>query len=183
MEILKFHQGGVKINIITNYYFKALKSKVVLYHSKFSIQEVFMCKELLEVFNGKVALNKKVFPDNQPLINNIATAIRLGGKGIASKPTNFPVKVAKQILEIYNINNNYYDFSCGWGVRMLSALSLGINYYGSDPNIELVEQLNSLEKEYKKVTRVDTGVKIFPQGSEIFIPELEVKIGDRKSVV
>lgn len=177
LEILKFHQGGVKTNIITNYYFKALMSKVVLYHSKFSIQEVFMCKELLEVFNGKVALNKKVFPDNQPLINNIATAIRLGGKGIASKPTNFPVKVAKQILEKYNINNNYYDFSCGWGVRMLSALSLGINYYGSDPNIELVEQLNSLEKEYKKVTRVDTGVKIFPQGSEIFIPELEGKIG------
>ena len=60
---------------------------------------------------------------------------------------------------------------------MLSALSLGINYYGSDPNIELVEQLNSLDKEYKKVTRVDTGVKIFPQGSEIFIPELEGKIG------
>ena len=136
-----------------------------------------MCKELLEVFTGKVALNKKVFPESQPLIRNITTAIRLGGKGIASKPTNFPVKVAKQILEKYNVNNNYYDFSCGWGVRMLSALSLGINYYGSDPNTELVEQLNSLEKEYRKVTRADSLVELYPQGSEIFIPELENKIG------
>ena len=177
LEILKFHQGGIKTTLITNYYFKALMSKVILYHSKFSIQEVFMCKELLEVFTGKVALNKKVFPESQPLIKNITTAIRLGGKGIASKPTNFPVKVAKQILDKYNVNNNYYDFSCGWGVRMLSALSLGINYYGSDPNTELVEQLNSLEKEYRKVTRVDSLVKLYPKGSEIFIPELENKIG------
>ena len=177
LEILKFHQGSIKTTLITNYYFKALMSKVILHHSKFSIQEVFMCKELLEVFTGKVALNKKVFPESQPLIKNITTAIRLGGKGIASKPTNFPVKVAKQILDKYNVNNNYYDFSCGWGVRMLSALSLGINYYGSDPNTELVEQLNSLEKEYRKVTRVDSLVKLYPKGSEIFIPELENKIG------
>ena len=68
LEILKFHQGGIKTTLITNYYFKALMSKVILYHSKFSIQEVFMCKELLEVFTGKVALNKKVFPESQPLI-------------------------------------------------------------------------------------------------------------------
>ena len=61
LEILKFHQGGIKTTLITNYYFKALMSKVILYHSKFSIQEVFMCKELLEVFTGKVALNKKSF--------------------------------------------------------------------------------------------------------------------------
>ena len=46
LEILKFHQGGIKTTLITNYYFKALMSKVILYHSKFSIQEVFMCKEL-----------------------------------------------------------------------------------------------------------------------------------------
>lgn len=176
-EMMKFHKGGVKISLITDYFFKNLMSKVVLYHAKFSIEEVFECKELLEIFIGKVFSNENVFPTNQPLIKNIGTAFRLSGKGVASKPSNFPVKVAKFILEKYNINNNYYDFSCGWGVRMLSSLALGINYYGSDPNIELVEQLNLLHKEYKKINTLDSSVKIYPQGSEIFIPELENKIG------
>lgn len=103
--------------------------------------------------------------------------MRLGGKGVASKPTNFPISTIDYILKNYNVNNNYYDFSCGWGVRMLSAMRNNINYFGTDPNYMLVDRLNKLHKDYDEINKTKTNVNIKCQGSEIFIPEWEGTIG------
>ena len=176
-QFITIKNGGTKNDKITNYYFKDLMSKVKIYSCKWSVEDVFNCKDLVAFFKSKTLENKDVFPDEHSTIKKIETAIRLGGKGYAKKPTNFPFKTIDQILEKYNVNNNYYDFSCGWGVRLTSALKNKVNYYGTDPNYLLTERLQQLQKDYKNIVNENTIVDIRTQGSETYVPEWENKIG------
>lgn len=176
-QFISISKGGVKNDKITNYYVKDLMAKTKIYYNKWSIEDVFECKELVEFFISKTLDNKKIFPDTDSQIKKIETAMRLGGKGVASKPANFPIKTVDEILEKYNINNNYYDFSCGWGARLTSALKNKVNYFGTDPNYLLTERLNNLANDYKTTTNTNTIVDIRTHGSEDFVPEWENTIG------
>lgn len=177
-EFINLKMGKVKYTNIERYYFRELMSKVVLHHSKWSIEDVFNYKELLESFYDKTFKNEKVYPQDKPLISNVETSFRLGGKGVASKPSNFPIKHADEILKLYNVNDNYYDPSCGWGVRLMSALRNDVNYYGTDPNYLLVDQLKTLAHDYKKVNGDnDKTVDIRPTGSECFQEDWVGKMG------
>lgn len=118
-EFINLEKGGTKNSNITNYYVKDLMAKTKIYYNKWSIEEVLQCKELVETFVAKTRTNEKVYPRTNSLIKNIETAFRLGGKGACSKPANFPIKTVDEILSKYNKNNNYYDFSCGWGGETL----------------------------------------------------------------
>lgn len=164
-------------NFITNYYFKDLMYDTKVYHSKWSISEMLQCKELVGVFVSKIKSNSVVFQQDKPVVHNLQRVLQLGGKGIASMVSNFPMDIADMILENFNTNNNYYDFSCGWGVRLTSAMKHCINYYGTDPNYLLVDRLIDYAELFKKETLCRSKVEIYCQGSEIFIPELENKIG------
>ena len=175
-QLKKIHNGGTQMNKIVDYFLKFVMGEVVVGNSKWSVNDVFKSKDVMEYFYSKSLLNEKVFNSDSKM-KNIMTAIRLGGKNVATKATNFPIKSVREILELYNVNNNYYDFSCGWGARMLGSLSCGINYYGTDPNYMLTKRLKLIEIAYKQANNVDTIVDIKTQGSEIFIPEWENKIG------
>ena len=170
-------KGGTQVNHIVNYYMKDLMAKVLVHYNKWTIEEVLKCKPLIEFFVGKSSKNKKVFPETYSLCKKIETAFRLCGKGVCSKPANFPMKSIDGLLEQFNVNNKYYDFSCGWGVRLLSSLKHKVEYYGTDPNFLLCERLNQIANDYKEITQDDIKVSIYPQGSEILIPELIGQIG------
>lgn len=114
-EIISLYNGGVKNSNITNYFVKDLMAKTKIWYNKWSIEDVFNSHDLLSHFYYKSKINKKIFPDTNSEIKNIETAFRLGGKGVASKPANFPIKTVDKVLNKYNINNIYYDPSCGWG--------------------------------------------------------------------
>lgn len=176
-QFLSIANGGTINNEITNYYVKDLMCKTRIYYNKYSIEDVFNCKQLVEHFYAKVQENKKVYHDTDSDIKKIETAFRIGGKGIASKPANFPIKTIDMILKKYNVNNNWYDFSCGWGARLTGALKNKVNYYGTDPNYLLTERLEQLAKDYNETTWQKLNYDIRTQGSEIFIPEWENKIG------
>ena len=176
-QFVALSKGGIKNNHITNYYVKDLMAKTLIYFNKWSIEEVFEHKPLVEFFMGKANNNKKVFPDTMTNCQKIETAFRLCGKGVASKPANFPIKTIDEILENYNVNNYYYDFSCGWGARLTSALKNNVHYFGTDPNYLLTERLEQLAVDYHKTINNNTIVDIRTQGSEEFIPEWENKIG------
>lgn len=176
-QFRQLSKGGTQNNIITNYYVKDLMAQTKIYYNKWSIADCFECKDLLCFFYDKIFSNDKVYPRSKSDIINIETAFRLGGKGIASKPANFPIKVVDYILEKYNTNNNYYDFSCGWGARLTSALKNKVNYYGTDPNYLLTERLKQLASDYKDTIGVDNAIDIRTQGSEIFNPDWENKMG------
>lgn len=176
-EFINISAGKTKVANITNYYYKDLMAKVRIYSCKWSIEDVFNCKPLLGLFYQKTFGNKKIFPDSHSDIKKIETAIRLGGKGYAKKPTNFPLKTANEILEKYNVNGNYYDYSCGWGIRLLAALKNNVNYYGTDPNDLLTTRLLNMAWDWKEVVGSSPFIDIRTQGSEVFNPDWENKIG------
>ena len=88
--------------------------------------------------------NKKIYPPNKELIKNFETSLRISGGRVTMNPSNYPIKSADYIINKYNVNNNYYDFSCGWGIRLLSSLKANVNYFGTDPNPLLVKRLKVL---------------------------------------
>lgn len=175
-QLQNLSNNGIMVDKITRYYFKDIMAKVYIKGSKWSVEDVFNSKEILGMFKARTQTNTKIF-DSPNLITNIETAIRLGGHNIASMPPNFPIKAARNITNKYNINNNWYDFSCGWGVRLLCAMSSKINYFGTDPNYLLTERLAQLTEDYRQNIGLTTKVDIRTQGSEIFIPEWENAIG------
>ena len=168
-NLKKVATGGKKLTDIERYYFRDLMAKVKMHHSKWSIEEFMECDDLIKHAFAKIKGNNRLYYGTD--IVNLEKYFNLGGKGAAAKPTNFPISTADEILKLYNVNNKYYDYSCGWGVRMLSALRNGIEYYGTDPNYLLTERLEELHKDYDKVNGVNTFAKIYTQGSEVFIPE------------
>lgn len=176
-QMLSIWSGGTKSNLITAYYVKDLMIKTQVYYSKWTVEDVFNYKPLLEWVWGKIHKNRKLFPESNSDISNIEKVLQIGGKGVATKPTNFPIKTVDYVLQNYNINNNWYDFSCGWGARLTGALKNRVNYFGTDPNYILVERLKELANLYKETTFSGGSVDIRAQGSEHFIPEWENRIG------
>ncbi len=88
------------------------------------------------------------------------------------------MRAADLIYEKYNKNGVVYDFSCGWGIRLLSALKHKIQYIGTDPNYILCERLESLYSDWHdNIDLKAPACTIYPHGSEIFISKLENKIG------
>ena len=177
-QMKTLHKGGTRMNLVYDNYFKEVMSKAIGTRASWSIWDGLQNKEIMEYFNGKVADNKKVFPDTMSLAKKIETAFRLCGIRYCVKLPNFPLKVAADVISRYNVNGNYHDYSCGWGSRLLGALKNNVNYFGVDPNEELVERLRECGRDYKTANPECTAnVEIRCQGSQTFVPEWEGKMG------
>lgn len=171
-------QGKTRINDIYAYYFERVASKTTLYHSKFSIWETLQSNELIQVFLNKSKLNDKVFSSDD-IVKNFKTSIRLGGKGITAKATNFPLKECIVLIKKYIADNKfpvYIDTSAGWGVRMLASAMLDINYIGFDVNDELILKLNEFGKDIQEI-KPNWKFKILPQGSQ-YLNENCINVAD-----
>ena len=183
-EMFNIGKGFSNIKSVTDYYYRDLMYECVTYNAKFSIYEVICNKTLVSFIDYITQRRHKYFyanytPDSS---DGVREAFRqffaTGGNHIARSVGQFPLDTVFYILNKYNVNNNYYDFSCGWGSRLAGALSKNVNYYGTDPNYKLTERLNNYIQDYRKVVHQSTSdAKIFTQGSEFFIEELRGKIG------
>lgn len=101
--------------------------------------------------------------------SEIRTSMELIGGGVA---TNFPPMKAKALYEKYvPVNGIIYDFACGFGGRMLGALSSKNNYkyFGVEPNSETFESLSVLGSYIEQATDRDKIFKVYKQGSEDFM--------------
>ena len=165
---LKTHRT-IKMNHVYNYYFYELMADCKIKGNKWTINEFMQSNDLIRYAMGRIKDNPEFFDGNT--IDNIKTFFRVSSKGAARKLSNFPLKTINSLLKEYR-PENYYDFSCGWGVRMLSAIRNNVNYYGTDPNTRLTVALKEILKEYG----FNNFDNIYNHGSEIFIPELENKI-------
>lgn len=177
-ELVKVKNGGLKISNITGYYFLSLMYDARNGQDAWSINEALQNKQIMEYFNGKCAVNQKVFPLDAPLGERVLTAFRLCGIRCCRKVPQFPLKAINELLDRYTTpGDNYLDFSCGWGVRALSALVHHVNYFGTDPNKPLVDKIYEMVDDYKDATASYSGkVDIRPIGSEIFVPEWRGKM-------
>lgn len=100
--------------------------------------------------------------------SEIRTSLELIGGNVA---TNFKPMVAKALYEKYVPKNGIIlDSSCGFGGRMLGALSSKNNYtyIGTEPCTETFANLNILGKEIEKVTGRSNSFKVICKGSEEF---------------
>lgn len=70
------------------------------------------------------------------------------------------------LIEKYNRNGVVYDFSCGWGSRMLGTIRNGVKYCGTDPNYLLVDRLKQMAADYASTTHSSVDIDIRTQGSE-----------------
>lgn len=175
-QMTAFHVGGSRIDRIYSYFFKSTAYKTRLIYNNWSIDEALAHKPLMEFFAGKVADNKKVYPDTMPLWKKIETAFRLCGFRTCSKPSNFPLKAIDGLLKDWcPAGGTYLDYSCGWGVRMLASLRKGVRYIGIDPNHELVAELVRCYRMYREVNSAGDA-DIHCTGSEEFIPSLEGRV-------
>jgi hypothetical protein len=99
----------------------------------------------------------------------ILRCLRLIGGGVA---TNFHAMKSKAIYEKYCPKNGIiYDYSCGFGGRMLGALSSKNNYryFGVEPSSETFKWLNELGKYIELATNRDNIFKIYCKGSEEYL--------------
>ena len=173
-QLASLPHGGDDIGKIYAYYVRDIAYKTRLVYNNWSIDEALRHKPLMEFFAGKVEENKKVFPDTLPLWKKIETAFRLCGFRTCSKPANFPIGAIDSLLRRFCPDGgNYYDFSCGWGTRLLSSLRNRVAYFGTDPNDELVPKLREMADEYRRVCHEEVPSDIRCAGSETFIPEWE----------
>jgi hypothetical protein len=176
-ELIRLRQGYNCTSFSKGYYFKDIMMKVRLYSAKWSIEEMLECDDLIRYYYSRMKSNEKVCPVNKSIQNNFETIVRIGGGRVAMNPSNFPIKSADLIIKKYNVNNNYYDFSCGWGIRLLSSLRNNVNYYGTDPNNLLVKRLKQLSNDYKVVNKTSIKTMIRCVGSETYIPKWKSKFG------
>lgn len=176
-NLRQVYNGGTIISDITNYYVKDLMAKVKLESPRWTIEEIFLSIDLIRYFWSRVLASDKVYPKTNSNIKNFETALRISGGGVAMKPSNYPIKSVDNILKRYNVNGKYYDFSCGWGVRLLSAMRNNVEYYGTDPNHLLVDRLKQLAIDYDTTNSTSSKYDIRCQGSEVFVQEWENTIG------
>lgn len=179
LNFVQIQRGGTNSSKISRYYVRDLMDKTILYCDRWSVEDIFSSCDLLGCFMAKVERNTVLFDPEQSIVVNLEKALRLGGAGFTHIPTNFPIKTVDQVLSRFNVNNNWYDMSCGWGNRLLSALKNNVNYFGTDPNYLLVDRLNQMAYDYKSTcgNYSTSTVDIKAQGSEIFVPEWENKMG------
>ena len=182
-QILGLRGNRSMTNHIYNYYFYDLmadcrtKSGMSKGYQKWSIDEFMQSDDLIRFAVAKVRKFPKVYPTKYTDAKNIKTVFRLSPSGTAAKLSNFPYKTVKDVLADYDINGNYYDFSCGWGIRLCASMSTDVNYFGTDPNNTLVKRLEGLSRRFKSVTDTSSEVDIRAIGSEIFVPEWENRMG------
>ncbi len=179
-ELYNIHyKNSIKIGKLTEYFFSEEIYNTRLYTSKWSINEFFESNDLIRFAYAKVKNCSDFYKEEDGLIKNIKTVLRLSPSRTAAKVSNYPLKSVKDILKKYSkeARSGYYDYSCGWGVRLIGAMSSNVKYYGTDPNFKLTQKLNEMGELYNKVTQAEAQYKIYTQGSEKFIPELENNIG------
>jgi len=96
------------------------------------------------------------------------------------KVTNFNPVIARKIYERYipKTGGTIFDYSCGYGSRMLGALSSKYEYHyiGVDPYKELYFRLLTFSNWIFETLETNAQCSIFNSGSEIFIPSLKNQI-------
>lgn len=144
------NKNGSKKYFITKYYFRPIMSKAIGEGCKWSLEDVFDSDDLFGYCMAKIKGNPKVFPPTAKMDYLVETVFRVGGAGIARKPTCYPIASIKDLLAKYCFNGNYYDYSCGWGDRLLGAITQGVNYFGTDPNYMLTDKLIEMNNDIVK---------------------------------
>lgn len=155
-QFRKIAQGSTIMSKVTMKYFNRLMSMCMVEYAKWTMEDLLKSRELVGMILDKVQGSPKTFAPTNTEFNNFKRCIQLGGKGYAGYPTQFPLKTVDMVLSKYlPKGGNWYDYSCGWGSRLLGALRNGANYFGTDPNYMLTEKLVDMVCDYFKANSIE----------------------------
>lgn len=106
---------------------------------------------------------------------NMRSPFFMYGRFFWSTAVNFNPTRARAICEMFcEPGGTVYDYSCGFGARMLGTLASNKNayrYVGCEPAHDTYHNLNRLGEYIESVTGRKDSYEIFNTGSECFTPE------------
>jgi hypothetical protein len=101
-----------------------------------SVREVYDSPKLLDVVKNRMGwCLTREDGEERPYVFAITDKMILQGirsSGLGHNVSMFKPMVAKYLLS--RARKRVIDYSAGWGARCLAAMSLGLEYYGIDPN-------------------------------------------------
>lgn len=166
---------------IHDYYIRDIMYDTKYHKSHLSVNEFLASKTICGIYNGKIRMKENFF-ERKALAKNFIQVMDVGAGHVCKKVSNFKISSAEEILNDFQYspkrgNNNWYDYSCGWGTRLLAALRQGVNYYGTDTNHLLYEKLVEIAKEFNECNsgylKEPRFTDIRCQGAQQFVPEWE----------
>lgn len=150
IQLDKFLKGGLAISDINKYYFERLQADTLVQVSYWSINEFLDSDQLVQVILNKIDHYQGKSMITGDDVKDFKTLIRLGGKGLVKKATNFPIKSGMSTLSKYTTKGDTYVDPCaGWGDRLLISKKLGLHYIGYDINEPLVKRLRELNMDMR----------------------------------
>tara|TARA_Y100001973_G_C5151532_1_gene308390 strand:+ start:212 stop:1252 length:1041 start_codon:yes stop_codon:yes gene_type:complete len=130
----------------------------------------------LEIFEDDSLFKKTIrqaykfcvkYENNKMSISRIRQSLKVyNGTQVVS---NFRPSAAKLIYDLFNTNGVVWDMSCGWGGRLLGALSnFKIKtYIGTEPSTKTYQGLINIKKDFNHIKNIE----IFKIGSEDYLPD------------
>lgn len=166
---------GKSTNLLMIHFFREVQYKAKVESSKYTPDEILDHPDELKKVYEYLKTKPRVFSHEYPVDNLIHWYSN--NRNTAGRVGNFSPVTARKIYEssMPKFNATIYDYSCGFGARMLGCLASQYNYkyLGTDPNSELFVSLNKFAPFV--CDNLDRGrdYDIRCQGSEVFVPEWE----------
>lgn len=177
LDTSNFSIENRNVNKILSYFFEDLIYIAKSKNGKYSPNDVINDDKLLEMAFEYINKHRN-FYHNKNDITNLKDFFF--SSSLVGKVTNFNPVIARKIYEHYMPvkNATIFDYSCGYGARMLGALSskYNYNYIGVDPYHELYQRLLLFSAWIKNTISANNETSLFNIGSEELIPSLCNKI-------
>ena len=161
-----------KNNILKNYNSSGFKLKDFFIKQQYvSFHEVFNDDHrFLEVIRDRLGLNENSLLDYVTLSNRILlrTIEKIYPEYSFSK---YQPAIAKWIIDEFCESEKIYDYSSGYGARLIAATCCDRDYIGINNDIETVKQLRELKNWLKKNDLINSSIKIYNRNATEFKPK------------
>lgn len=177
LDVSNFSVENRNISKILNHFFEDLIYIAKSKNGRYSPKDVIDHDKLLQLALKYIDEHRNFYQQQSDVAN-----LRdfFFSSSMVGKVTNFNPVIARKIYERFVPFNNavIFDYSCGFGSRMLGALSSRYNYIyiGVDPYKELYKRLLEFSSWIINTLNNGATAQTINVGSEIFIPSLVDKI-------
>lgn len=173
LNLSDFSIENRNISKILNHFFEDLIYRAKSKNGKFSPDDIINNDELLKAALDYIEQHRSFYQQKSDAAN-----LRdfFFSSSMVGKVTNFNPVIARKIYERYVPFDGatIFDYSCGFGSRMLGALSSNYQYHyiGVEPYSELYQRLLVFRDWITSTLSHESSGKIYNLGSEILIPDL-----------
>lgn len=175
-EIAKLTKGEkFQRRLVLDYYIRDELFNNKMLGNKWTVNEFMNSDELVSMAYAFIKQKTKFFT-SESIYTVFNQYFRASNMSVVKRLSNFPFNTAVKVIKDYNFNNNYFDYSSGWSIRMMASVFNKVNYHSVDTNDKLVESLLNL-KEHVSRHNSELTIDLKCQPSQDYIPEYKNKMG------